>query len=157
MSQAEKDAIIKRYSDVGHGGAIELMDEINAHYAEGVLTNKNTIEKLVAEKPKLKDRILSFFKKSSTAYEGDTKLSKSAKSLYNRYKKLFDSFSERNRQYNAAEYRHTAPNAETRYALQEALQQLGEYDETRKRHIESREGDTISHSKRITFFFRQAR
>lgn len=144
MSQAEKDAIIKRYSDVGHGGAIELMDEINAHYAEGVLTNKNTIEKLVAEKPKLKDRILSFFKKSSTAYEGDTKLSKSAKSLYNRYKKLFDSFSERNRQYNAAEYRHTAPNAETRYALQEALQQLGEYDETRKRHIESREGDTIS-------------
>ena len=144
MSQAEKDAIIKRYSDVGHGGAIELMDEINAHYAEGVLTNKNTIEKLVAEKPKLKDRILSFFKKSSTAYEGDTKLSKSAKSLYNRYKKLFDSFSERNRQYNAAEYRHTASNAETRYALQEALQQLGEYDETRKRHIESREGDTIS-------------
>ena len=144
MSQAEKDAIIKRYSDVGHGGAIELMDEINAHYAEGVLTNKNTIEKLVAEKPKLKDRILSFFKKSSTAYEGDTKLSKSAKSLYNRYKKLFDSFSERNRQYNAAEYRHTAPNAETRYALQEALQQLGEYDETRKRHIENREGDTIS-------------
>lgn len=134
MSQAEKDAIIKRYSDVGHGGAIELMDEINAHYAEGVLTNKNTIEKLVAEKPKLKDRILSFFKKSSTAYEGDTKLSKSAKSLYNRYKKL----------YNAAEYRHTAPNAETRYALQEALQQLGEYDETRKRHIENREGDTIS-------------
>lgn len=144
MSQAEKDAIIKRYSDVGHGGAIELMDEINARYAEGVLTNKNTIEKLVAEKPKLKDRILSFFKKSSTAYEGDTKLSKSAKSLYNRYKKLFDSFSERNRQYNAAEYRHTAPNAETRYALQEALQQLGEYDETRKRHIENREGDTIS-------------
>lgn len=144
MSQAEKDAIIKRYSDVGHGGAIELMDKINAYYAEGVLTNKNTIEKLVAEKPKLKDRILSFFKKSSTAYEGDTKLSKSAKSLYNRYKKLFDSFSERNRQYNAAEYRHTAPNAETRYALQEALQQLGEYDETRKRHIESREGDTIS-------------
>lgn len=144
MSQAEKDAIIKRYSDVGHGGAIELMDEINAHYAEGVLTNKNTIEKLVAEKPKLKDRILSFFKKSSTAYEGDTKLSKSAKSLYNRYKKLFDSFSERNRQYNAAEYRHTAPNAETRYTLQEALQQLGEYDETRKRHIENREGDTIS-------------
>ena len=144
MSQAEKDAIIKRYSNIGHGGAIELMDEINARYAEGVLTNKNTIEKLVAEKPKLKDRILSFFKKSSTAYEGDTKLSKSAKSLYNRYKKLFDSFSERNRQYNAAEYRHTAPNAETRYALQEALQQLGEYDETRKRHIESREGDTIS-------------
>ena len=33
---------------------------------------------------------------------------------------------------------------ETRYALQEALQQLGEYDETRKRHIESREGDAIS-------------
>lgn len=144
MSQAEKDAIIKRYSDVGHGGAIELMDEINAHYAEGVLTNKNTIEKLVAKKPKLKDRILSFFKKSSTAYEGDVKLSKSAKSLYNRYQKLFDSFSERNSQYNAAEYRHTAPNAETRYALQEALQQLGEYDETRKRHIESREGDSIS-------------
>ena len=39
MSQAEKDAIIKRYSDVGRGGAIELKDEINARYAEGMLTN----------------------------------------------------------------------------------------------------------------------
>ena len=104
MSQSDKDAIIKRYRDAGHGGAIELMDEINAHYAEGILTNKNMLERLIADKPKFKDRILSFFKKSSTAYEGDVKLTKAANSLYKRYQKLFDSFSERNSQYNAAEY-----------------------------------------------------
>ena len=144
MSQSDKDAIIKRYRDAGHGGAIELMDEINAHYAEGILTNKNMLERLIADKPKFKDRILSFFKKSSTAYEGDVKLTKAANSLYKRYQKLFDSFSERNSQYNAAEYRHTAPNAETRHALREALGKLGEYNELRKRHIESREGDTVS-------------
>lgn len=137
MSQAEKDAIIKRYSDVGHGGAIELKDEINARYAEGMLTNKNTVERLVAEKPKLKDRILSFFKKSSTAYEGDVKLTKAANSLYKRYQKLFDSFSERNSQYNAAEYRHVAPNAETRLALQESFDRLGKYTDDEIRSIET--------------------
>lgn len=137
MSQAEKDAIIKRYSDVGRGGAIELKDEINARYAEGMLTNKNTVERLVAEKPKLKDRILSFFKKSSTAYEGDVKLTKAANSLYKRYQKLFDSFSERNSQYNAAEYRHVAPNAETRLALQESFDRLGKYTDDEIRSIET--------------------
>ena len=137
MSQSDKDAIIKRYRDAGHGGAIELMDEINAHYAEGILTNKNMLERLIADKPKFKDRILSFFKKSSTAYEGDVKLTKAANSLYKRYQKLFDSFSERNSQYNAAEYRHTAPNAETRLALQESFDRLGKYTDDEIRSIET--------------------
>lgn len=137
MSQSDKDAIIKRYRDAGHGGAIELMDELNAHYAEGILTNKNMLERLIADKPKFKDRILSFFKKSSTAYEGDVKLTKSANSLYKRYQKLFDSFSERNSQYNAAEYRHTAPNAETRLALQESFDRLGKYTDDEIRSIET--------------------
>lgn len=137
MSASEKEAIIKRYRDAGHGGAIELMDEINAHYAEGTLTNKNILERLVADKPTFKDKILQFFKKSKADYSADAKLSKSAQSLYNRYKKLFDSFSERNQQYNAAEYNHTVKSENTRQALPESLAKLGQYTDEEIKSIET--------------------
>lgn len=137
MSASEKEAIIKRYRDAGHGGAIELMDEINAHYAEGTLTNKNILERLVADKPTFKDKILQFFKKSKADYAADTKLSKSAQSLYNRYKKLFDSFSERNQQYNAAEYSHTVKSENTRQALPESLERLDKYSDEEIKKIET--------------------
>ena len=110
MSDAEKQSIIKRYSEAGRGRAIELMDEINAHYAEGMLTNKNLIEKLVADKPTIKDRIVNFFKRSTETYSEDTKLTKAAKSLFSRYKKLFDSFSAVNQQSNSAEINNSASN-----------------------------------------------
>ncbi len=137
MSAAEKEAIIKRYRDAGHGGAIELMDEINAHYAEGTLTNKNILEKLIADKPTFKDKVLQFFKKSKADYTADAKLSKTAQSLYNRYKKLFDSFSERNQQYNAAEYNHTVKSEETRQALPESLERLEKYSDEEIKKIET--------------------
>ncbi len=116
MSKEEKEAIINRYRNAGRGGSVELIEEINAHYAEGVLTNKNLLEKLCETKPTLKEKILSFFKKSSKTYSDDVKLSKEAQSLYRRYKKLFDEFSARNQGNNAAEF--SAVNADSEaYAL----------------------------------------
>lgn len=103
MSNAEKEAIRKRYKAIGKGGAVEVSDEINAHFAEQTLANKNILERLVADKPTVKEKILSFFKKSTTDYSEDTKLTGAAKKLYNQYKKLFDEFAARNQQGNLLE------------------------------------------------------
>ncbi len=81
----------------------KILYETNAYFAENILSNKNILEYLVKEKPKLADRILSFFKKASSDYEGFPRLSKAARSYYKTYKKLFDEFSERNFQNNATE------------------------------------------------------
>lgn len=103
MSNAEKEAIRKRYKAIGKGGAVEVSDEINAHFAEQTLANKNILERLVADKPTVKEKILSFFKKSTTDYSEDAKLTGAAKKLYNQYKKLFDEFAARNQQGNLLE------------------------------------------------------
>ncbi|MCD8040197.1 MAG: hypothetical protein LUF82_01630 [Clostridia bacterium] len=81
------------------------MDEINAHLAEKTLSNKNILERLVADekKPTLKEKILNFFKGAKTDYAEDAKLSKAAEKLYKQYKTLFDEFSERNYQNNAVD------------------------------------------------------
>lgn len=81
----------------------KILYETNAYFAENILSNKNILEYLVKEKPKLADRILSFFKKASSDYEGFPRLSKAARSYYKTYKKLFDELSERNFQNNATE------------------------------------------------------
>lgn len=142
MTDVEKANIRKRYSAVGQGGAVQIGDEINAHFAEQTLSNKNILERLVEKKPKVKDKILGFFKKAKTAYAGDEKLSGAAARLYRQYKKLFDDFAARNQRYLGVE--SEAVHTEIAYALQEALQTLGDYDATRKRHIESNENDRIS-------------
>ena len=103
MSNAEKEAIRKRYKAIGKGGAVEVSDEINAHFAEQTLANKNILERLVADKPTVKEKILSFFKKSTTDYSEDAKLTGAAKKLYKQYKKLFDEFAARNQQGNLLE------------------------------------------------------
>ena len=102
MSDEEKQAIVKRYTKAGHGGTIELKDEINAHYAEGQLANRKTLEKLLEKEPSLKDKILSFFKKASADTE-DERLSKKANAFYKTYKKMFDKFADRNYQSNSIE------------------------------------------------------
>ncbi len=79
------------------------MDEINAHYAAETLSNKNILERLVSDKPTIKDKVLNFFKSAFGAYKGDVKLQGAAKKLYNQYKKLFDEFSARNHGMNSAE------------------------------------------------------
>lgn len=116
MTKEEKEAIVNRYRKQGRGGSVELIEEINAHYSEGILTNKNILEKLCETKPTLKEKILNFFKKSTSTYSEDVKLSKEAKSLFNRYKKLFDEFSAHNQGNNATEM--TSINEQTNtYAL----------------------------------------
>ncbi len=116
MTKEEKEAIVNRYRKQGRGGSIELIEEINAHYSEGILTNKNLLEKLCETKPTLKEKILNFFKRSTSTYSEDVKLSKEAKSLFNRYKKLFDEFSAHNQGNNATEI--TSINKQTNtYAL----------------------------------------
>lgn len=145
MSAAEKETIIKRYVEAGHGGTVEIIDEINAHFAEGQLQNKKLLKRLTEEKPSFKQKILSFFKKSSSEYNSDERLSGAAKKLYKQYKKMFDSFVAENQHNNAFEPVKISEAADSsRMALSDALKTLGEYSETRKRHIESREYDTIS-------------
>lgn len=148
MTDAEKEKIRKRYAAVGQGGAVQVSDEINAHFAEQTLSNKNILERLVQKKQTLKEKILGFFKKARTDYQSDEKLTGAAARLYRQYKKLFDEFSARNQRYlgveNASEQAGTAEQNQGTYALQEALQILGDYDATRRRHIESNENDRVS-------------
>lgn len=147
MTDAEKEKIRKRYAAVGQGGAVQVSDEINAHFAEQTLSNKNILERLVQKKQTLKEKILGFFKKARTDYQSDERLTGAAARLYRQYKKLFDEFSARNQRYlgveNASEQVGAAQNQGT-FALQDALQTLGDYDATRRRHIESNENDRVS-------------
>ena len=94
-------------ADAGNRTAL-VLDETNARYAEDILSNKHTLERLVAAEPTLKERILSFFKGASTDYADSPKLSGAAKKYYRTYKKLFDSFAEGNYQGNA--YGNTVKN-----------------------------------------------
>ena len=143
MSENEKISIMKKYSESGHGSTIELIDELNAHYVEGQLSNKNILKKLIEDKPSIKEKILDFFKDAINGYKTDEKLSKQAKKLYKQYKKLFDEFSNVNQQNLSVENAESKKQDKTEYALSESLKLLGEYDATRKRHIESSGKDRI--------------
>ena len=128
MTDAEKEKIRKRYAAVGQSGALQISDEINAHFAEQTLSNKNILERLVQKKPKLKDRILGFFRKARTDYQSDEKLTGAAARLYRQYKKLFDEFSAHNQRYlgteNASEQ---AGTTQMQQALPESLETLETY------------------------------
>lgn len=99
MTDAEKEKIRKRYAAVGQGSALQVSDEINAHFAEQTLSNKNILERLVQKKQTLKEKILGFFRKARTDYQSDERLTGAAERLYRQYKKLFDEFSARNQRY----------------------------------------------------------
>ena len=116
MSAEEKQAIRKRYSKIGKSGIVEISDEINAHFAEQTLSNKNILERLVAKKPTVKEKILNFFKSSSKDYKEDVKLTGAANKLFKQYKKLFDEFSAHNQGTNAVETTKTNQSKEA-YAL----------------------------------------
>lgn len=91
MSDADKQAIAKKYAGQG---SVAIVDEINAHFAEGQLANKKLLQRLTEDAPTLKQRILAFFNKSAAAYSEDERLTGAAKKLYKQYKKLFDYFAE---------------------------------------------------------------
>lgn len=128
MTDAEKEKIRKRYAAVGQGSALQVSDEINAHFAEQTLSNKNILERLVQKKQTLKDKILGFFRKARTDYQIDKKLTGAAARLYRQYKKLFDEFSAHNQRYlgmeNASEQ---AGTTQMQQALPESLETLETY------------------------------
>lgn len=105
VDQATRDKILGAYKKTAKPGEVAavVMDETNAYYAEQVLGNRYTLEKLLEAEPTLKDKILSFFKGASTDYADVPKLSSAAKKYYRTYKKLFDEFSARNAENNAIE------------------------------------------------------
>ena len=113
LTEKERETIIRKYSRVGRGGAVELSDEMNAHYAERTLTNKNVLERLVQKNPTLKEKVLNFFKEARTGYKSDSKLSGAANRLYRQYKKLFDEFSARNQPYLGTENASKKAKAES--------------------------------------------
>ena len=106
--RATRDKILGAYKKTAKPGEVAavVMDETNAYYAEQVLGNKYTLEKLLEAEPTLKDKILSFFKGASTDYADVPKLAGAAKKYYKTYKKLFDEFSARNVESNATENAH---------------------------------------------------
>ena len=114
VSPEVREKIAKEYKKTAKPGeaAALVMDETNAYYAEQVLGNKHTLEKLLEEEPTLKDKILSFFKGAGKDYADVPKLSGAAKKYYRTYKKLFDDFSARNAQSNANEKTLTSMNQE---------------------------------------------
>ena len=115
--------IARAYSGVDSSvSKLELaMDETNAYFAEEVLSNRHTLEKLIEAEPTLKEKILSFFKGASEDYKSVPKLSKAARQYYKTYKKLFDEFAERNFQNNATEAqtaRLSGEVSDARFSLQ---------------------------------------
>lgn len=125
MPAEKKQAIMKKYTKAGITDSVTLADEMNAHYAEETLRSFGTLEKLCADKPTLKEKILSFFRGAEADYQGDAKLTKAAKQLYAQYKKLFDSFAAKGRGSNAMDLMPVRRNADTegndgrRYSIQD--------------------------------------
>ena len=103
--ESTRKKILEKSEEVAKPGQLEnvFKDEVNSYFAERMLTNKQTLERIIEAEPGLKDRILSFFKGASADYADAPKLSGSAKWYYKKFKKMFDEFSARNQQNNASE------------------------------------------------------
>ena len=126
LTQEEKDRITQNYAklhkNLTEGEiSIKITDEQNAHYAEGMLADRAILERLVADKPTLKDKIFNFFKGAATDYADDVKLSAEANKLYRQYKKLFDEFSARNADTNAVERTVRGKSDEREYAVMKSF------------------------------------
>ena len=93
LTDAEIAEIQKRYADETENG---LLDELTAHGAEKLLAGKGVLDSLIAEQPKLLDRILAWFKGAEADYKPLPKLSKEAQKYYKIFKKRFDALSQRN-------------------------------------------------------------
>lgn len=111
LSVKEKKDISDRYAEIDHTDEIELLDEYNAHYAEGILGNAETLERLLDDAPTVKDRILDFLRGA----KGDTDAQRSAaaRRLFFKYKRLFDKFAQQNAQNIAAERMPTTAVSDT--------------------------------------------
>ena len=109
-----QEEILKNSEEVAKPGQLEAVfkDEVNAYFAERMLTNRQTLERIVKAEPGIKERILSFFKGASADYADVPKLSGSAKWYYKKFKKMFDDFSARNSEALANEKSLTSMNQE---------------------------------------------
>lgn len=121
LSDAEKQRITESYAAIHKDASsgeftLKIIDEQNAHYAEGMLSDRQILERLVEDKPTLKDKILEFFGKARTEYTGEPKLDAAAKKLYRQYKKLFDEFSAHNADTNDVD-RTAVSSDEREYAI----------------------------------------
>ena len=103
LSQKTRDMIEQEYSDQDTDVSREELfaDESSAYYSEAILGGKVTVDMLLGKETTLKQKILSFFAEAARAYSGDAALAKEARAHYRRFKKLFDSFAERNKGRNA--------------------------------------------------------
>ena len=91
------DEIKKYYADENGKLDAELaLDEASAYYAEALFGTEGAIDLLLGEKPTLKQKILSFFAKSSEYYSTDEKLSREARRHFKKFKAMFDAFAARN-------------------------------------------------------------
>ena len=154
MTDAEKEKIRKRYAAVGQGSALQVSDEINAHFAEQTLSNKNILERLVQKKQTLKDKILGFFRKARADYQSDERLTGAAARLYRQYKKLFDEFSARNQRYLGTENAST----EARKYVGDKHFALKPYSEKQKENWKNSKNIVIyESSSQLQEFVRQSR
>lgn len=139
--------------DISLDTYIELREELAAHFVERELGNSAALQRIISDKPTFKDKLLSFLKKSKSDYAANEKLSRAANALLKKYQNFFNKYATQTRFSptitNDLSVRKlfdatTETDTGTRHALRESLGKLGEYNELRKRHIESREGDTVS-------------
>ena len=145
MDEAMRNKIIDRYSKFYEGKGLDAADridifndEISAHFAEEILSNRHTLERLVEAEPTLKDKILSFFKGASEDYKSVPKLSRAARSYYKTYKKLFDEFAERNFQNNATEAQTARLSGEVKAQRRALPNSIGAYSDEERKSIEAR-------------------
>ncbi len=103
LSRETWEKIKKDYADQDIDVSREelLADEASAYYTEAILGPTVTVDMLLGKEPSLAKKILNFFTGAARAYSKDAKLSREARRHYKRFKKLFDSFAERNKGRNA--------------------------------------------------------
>ena len=117
ISEALKNEIEKQYAD--ENGNIDddlVADEASSYYAEAIFGTEGAIDLLLGEKPTLKQKILSFFKKSAQDYSSDEALSRESRKFLRNFKKAFDAFAARNRGRNA-EAGNAGDQSARRYAF----------------------------------------
>ncbi|MBQ7333204.1 MAG: hypothetical protein IJW38_02525 [Clostridia bacterium] len=100
MSEEQQTAIVAKYQEMGESRDSVLTEEILAHYGEA-FANKSFFEAMLTERQSLGKRILNFFKSAITDYQGDERLTRSARKFQRAFKKLFDDYSAINQNTNA--------------------------------------------------------
>ena len=92
-------------------------EEVLMRHLEDVLGSESAWEYILSEDASIGQRFLSFLKRSAQVYSDSDALSSESRRLLRDYKKLFDSFAERNYQNNATVYEKNTDESGVRYAL----------------------------------------